>query len=125
MKAAPRLLVLIPILVLIACSPSEQEKQTSAPGSSTSSAVSEAPVGKAIYELACVACHAIGIAGAPAVGDKEAWREPINRGIGALVEHAIDGYRGTKGFMPARGGHSTLTDEEVQAAVEYMVKESR
>ena len=41
-----------------------------------------------------------------------------------LKRHAIEGYMCEKGYMPAKGGRADLSDEEVGAAVEYMVAEA-
>lgn len=115
--------VLAASLLVIACSPSEQQAD---PGSPAIAAPSyQSADGATIYQQVCAACHANGVAGAPAVGDKEAWRGRINQGMATLIEHATEGFRGTRGFMPARGGHSTLSDEELRAAVEFMVNKSR
>ena len=73
----------------------------------------------------CAACHAAGIAGAPTVGDAAAWSERIAQGLDTLFEHAINGYQGPAGMMPAKGGNIALADESVKAAVEYMVEQSR
>jgi cytochrome c5 len=78
-------------------------------------------MGKRVYEQTCVACHATGVAGAPKMGDKEAWSAHIHHGIDHMVESAING----KGAMPARGGSAILSDEEVKAAVNYMVEQNR
>ena len=77
--------------------------------------------GQAIYTKACMSCHKIGIAGAPKVGDKGAWSSRIAGGNEKMVNNAIKGI----GSMPAKGGASSLTDEEVAAAVDYMVEQSR
>lgn len=86
----------------------------------------EAPVaseldGERVYRIACTACHGPGIAGAPRTGDANAWAARMDQGMDTLVRHAIEGYQGDAGFMPARGGHPNLTDEQVRAAVQYMV----
>ena len=81
--------------------------------------------GKTVYETACVACHGAGIAGAPKFGDKAAWASRIAQGEATLHEHAIQGYQGSAGFMPAKGGRVDLSDEAVKAAVDYMTAESR
>ena len=65
-------------------------------------------------------CHGAGIAGAPKLGDKAAWAPRIEQGSAVLLEHAIKGFSGKAGMMPAKGG-SSASDEEVKAAVEYMV----
>lgn len=82
-------------------------------------AVAAAPAidGQKVYEQACIACHSAGVGGAPKFGDKAAWATRISTGMDALYASAIKG----KGIMPAKGGH-TGSDEEVKAAVDYMVK---
>lgn len=80
--------------------------------------------GAQTYNQACVACHGAGIAGAPATGDAGAWTDRIGQGMDVLYEHAIDGYQGSAGFMPPKGGNMSLSDEAVRAAVDYMVAQS-
>ena len=58
---------------------------------------------KRSYNMACVACHGAGVAGAPKFGDKAAWAPRIAKGADTLHEHAIEGFQGTAGFMPAEG----------------------
>ncbi|MEN5180745.1 c-type cytochrome [Comamonas testosteroni] len=72
--------------------------------------------GKGLYDKACFACHAAGVAGAPKFGDKAAWAPFVAQGIDNMVKIAISG----KGAMPPRGG-STASDDEIRAAVQYMV----
>lgn len=83
---------------------------------------STAPAGgEGVYKGGCVACHGAGIAGAPKVGDKTAWAPRIAQGKPVLYEHAIKGYQGKAGVMPAKGGNVSLPDADVKAAVDYMV----
>ena len=77
--------------------------------------------GKATYEQVCQMCHAAGIAGAPKVGDKAAWAPRIKQGDKTLYAHAIGGIR----MMPAKGGNPSLSDAQVEAAVNYMVSASK
>lgn len=77
--------------------------------------------GEAVYKAACTACHGAGIAGAPKTGDANAWAPRIDQGMDTLVRHAIEGFQGQAGYMPPRGGNSTLTDEQVRDAVQHMV----
>jgi cytochrome c5 len=49
----------------------------------------------------------------------------LELGITSLYEHAIYGYLGTSGYMPAKGGNSSLSDPEVKAVVDYMVMMAR
>ena len=81
--------------------------------------------GKQVYDAGCVACHGAGIAGAPRVGDSGAWADRIGAGLDTLVAHAINGFQGSQGMMPAKGGNPSLSDEEIEAAVEYMVAASQ
>lgn len=81
--------------------------------------------GKATYDGICFACHAFGSAGAPKTGDKAAWAPRIEKGMDLLVKHAIEGFQGETGFMPAKGGNPSLSDEEVAAAVEYLVSQAQ
>ena len=81
--------------------------------------------GEEVYMKVCAACHGSGIAGAPKVGDKAAWQERIAQGTPVLVEHAMNGFQGQSGFMPAKGGNSALTKEEISVAVTYMVDKSK
>jgi len=75
--------------------------------------------GQKVYNASCVACHGAGIAGAPKFGDKAAWAPRIKQGTAVLYEHAIKGFQGKAGMMPAKGG-SSASDDEVKAAVDYM-----
>ena len=76
--------------------------------------------GKAVVETVCAKCHATGQNGAPKIGDKQAWRERAELGLGGLTEHAVKGVR----QMPAHGGSPNLTDLEIGRAIAYMVNQS-
>lgn len=73
--------------------------------------------GEDVVEARCASCHAKGEGGAPMIGDLQAWAPRVQRGIPYLVSSAIHGHGG----MPPRGGQANLTDEEIQAAVMYML----
>lgn len=81
--------------------------------------------GKSIYGKVCALCHAAGVAGAPKPGNKEDWAPRIAQGNDVMYKHAIEGFTGSKGMMPARGTGASLTDDEVKAAVDYMVSLSQ
>ena len=87
--------------------------------------VAAAMSGPQVYNTACLACHGAGIGGAPVPGDAEAWTARIAQGMDVLKDHAINGFQGSAGYMPAKGGRVDLSDEEVASAVEYMVSESQ
>lgn len=79
--------------------------------------------GPQVYNAACIVCHATGIGGAPTVGDTAAWQARIVKGNDSLYLNAIEGYIGSTGFMPQKGGRPDLSDDEVRRAVDYMVAE--
>ena len=88
---------------------------TSAPATKVAAASAD---GKSVYESTCIACHGIGVANAPKFGDKKAWAPHLMHGVEHLYENAIKGLNA----MPPRGGNLTLSDADVKAAVDYMVK---
>jgi cytochrome c5 len=77
--------------------------------------------GADVYEGACKACHGLGIAGAPKAGDAAAWGSRISKGKAILYEHAIKGFTGTAGAMPAKGGRTDVSDDLIKAAVDHIV----
>ena len=79
-------------------------------------AAADAGAGKALYDKSCVTCHGAGVAGAPKFGDKAAWAPFIATGMDTMLKVAISG----KGAMPPRGA-TTATDDELKAAIQYMV----
>ena len=79
--------------------------------------------GKAVYESSCAMCHKAGIAGSPKLDDKVAWKDRLAQGEAVLIEHSIKGFKGSKGFMPAKGGKTSLSDEDVANAVHYMISQ--
>jgi len=79
-----------------------------------------------VFNRTCTVCHWPGVGGAPRIGDKAAWKDRIETGIDVLYRHAIKGWTGPSGKkMPARGGNWNLTDEQVKAAVDYIVHNSQ
>ncbi len=77
--------------------------------------------GEALFQQTCSACHGAGIAGAPKAGDKAAWSPRIAKGKDVLYHHAMEGFTGTAGVMPAKGGRMDAPDDLVKQAVDYMV----
>lgn len=80
--------------------------------------------GAQVYNANCGACHTNGIGGAPRISDADAWAARVTQGIETLRSHAVNGYQGEAGYMPAKGGNVGLSDEEVHRAVDYMLAES-
>jgi len=81
--------------------------------------------GEEVFNMACVACHGAGVAGAPKFGDKGAWAPRIAKGADTLHEHALKGFQGQTGFMPPKGGRTDLSDKSIMNAVDYMVSGSK
>jgi cytochrome c5 len=77
--------------------------------------------GKDLFDQTCSACHGAGIAGAPKAGDKAAWASHVAKGLPTLYDHALHGFTGTTGTMPAKGGRTDVPDAMVEQAVNYMV----
>lgn len=97
-----------------------------APGPAATVVASAAPAavapakasdGKALYETACVACHAAGVANAPKLGDKAAWAPRIKTGMDTLYASVLKG----KGAMPPKGTAMSASDADIKASVDYMV----
>jgi cytochrome c5 len=130
------LLTAIAALALAACS---KQEPASAPAPATptvaaepasaapapAAAVAENTVGKGVFGKTCSMCHAAGVAGAPKPGDKADWGPRIAQGNDVLYKHALEGFTGAKGMMPAHGGNASLSEDEVKAAVDFMVAQSR
>ena len=129
MKKAAGLLILVALLGLAGCS----KQDAATPAASTNPTTAQAPatasaenaVGKSVYGKVCALCHAAGVGGAPKPGDKADWGPRIAQGDALLYKHSLEGFTGAKGMMPARGTGTSLSDDEVQAAVRYMVDTSR
>ena len=76
--------------------------------------------GAVIYDNLCAGCHKSGAGGAPML---TAAGLGARAGLGkdTLHKHAIEGYQGTAGVMPAKGGNPALTDDQVKATVDWML----
>ena len=77
--------------------------------------------GETVYTESCAACHATGAAGAPKLGDKADWSKRLAQGKATLLQHAIEGFKG----MPAKGGCSTCSNDEIKAVVDYLAEKAK
>jgi cytochrome c5 len=77
--------------------------------------------GSDLFDSVCKTCHGTGLVGAPKAGDKAAWGPRIAEGKPTLYQHAINGYTGKTGMMPAKGGRADLPDDLVKQGVDYML----
>ena len=94
------------------------ETQAAAPAATTE-AQTAAVDGQAIYKASCQACHAAGVAGAPKLGDKDAWAPRIAKGNDAMYTSVMKGLNA----MPPKGACMSCSDDELRAAVDYMVEQ--
>ena len=134
MNKTTLLLATLSLALLSACGQKDTPAPAAAPAPVAAPAPAPAPaapvvaentVGKSVYGKVCAMCHAVGAAGAPKPGDKTDWAPRIAQGNDTLYKHAIEGFTGAKGMMPARGANAALTDDEVKAAVDYMADQAR
>lgn len=80
--------------------------------------------GERAYKNTCAMCHGTGAGGAPAL-KKADWEPRLAQGKETLYGHALNGFTGSSGVMPPKGGNSSLKDEDVKAAVDYMVSQAK
>ena len=111
MKKIKLLLVFSAVMYLSGCgTDSETAKVVAQP---------EPQAGEALYTKNCKVCHAQGISGAPILGNKKMWQSRAVKGQEVLVNHAVNGF----GLMPAKGGKTALTEEEISEIVGYMLSQ--
>lgn len=75
--------------------------------------------GKQTYERYCYTCHAAGLAGAPALDNKDAWAPRLARGRDAMLKSVV---QGMPPGMPPKGLCSTCSDEELLESIDYMIE---
>lgn len=78
--------------------------------------------GAEVYDQVCSVCHAAGLTGAPMLTDAAAWEPRIAQGRDVMREHVLNGFQGQTGVMPPKGGRVDLSDEQVVAAMQYMLE---
>lgn len=76
--------------------------------------------GGVIYDNLCAGCHRSGAGGAPTLAAAQ-WNARLPQGRDTIVRHAIEGYTGAAGIMPAKGGNPALSDEQVAVTVDWML----
>lgn len=75
--------------------------------------------GKGVYDKFCSTCHEEGVSEAPLVAS-EAWEPRVAQGYDVLLKHTKEGF-GDKLQMPVKGNCLDCTDEELEAAILYLI----
>ncbi len=77
--------------------------------------------GNDVYNTSCKTCHGAGMAGAPKFGAPEQWAARIDKGMDTMYTNAISGFQG----MHPKGLCMDCSDDELKAAVDYMIDGSK
>jgi len=77
--------------------------------------------GEELYKTKCTTCHAVGVSGAPKMGNADDWAPRIAQGDETLFNHAWNGLNA----MPAKGLCMDCSEDEIKAAIAYMVDASK
>ncbi len=125
-----KLLAVTALAVLIwGCGNGAESSGASAPaGEQSAAAVGQAQAdgaganGEEIYNNFCFSCHNPGLSGAPKLGDTEAWAPRIAKGKALLLEVTI---AGVQPAMPPRGMCFSCSDEDLAAAIDFMISRSQ
>ncbi|MFJ0664629.1 c-type cytochrome, partial [Bordetella bronchiseptica] len=104
-----------------AAAPAPAAAAAAAPAAPAEQQAAVNPAGEKLYKATCFACHATGVANAPKFGDKAAWAPYIQTGMDAMLKVAMQG----KGAMPPKGGAATASEDDIRAAIEYMVNAAK
>ncbi len=99
----------------IAAAPAAVEEDAAA--ASDGANTEENSVGKQVYNQVCSVCHSTGMMNSPRFGNADDWAPRLEQGMETVYAHALNGLN----MMPARGGNPTLSDDEVKAAVDFMI----
>lgn len=97
----------------------EQKEAGKDDGGKAASGEANLERGKEVVQKTCAACHTAGVAGAPKIGDKQAWEARVEQGMDVMLKAVVNG----KGAMPPKGG-GNHSEEELSDAIHYMLKES-
>jgi cytochrome c5 len=128
-RTAPAFLLLA---LLAACGKPEGNSPAAvAPPATIAAVAAPSPVaqddakGEHVFKGTCAMCHATGAGGAPMFKSKADWAPRVAQGKETLYGHALKGFTGSKGTMPAKGGNISLPDDDVKAGVDYMVSHAQ
>ncbi len=111
-----RALCLTVLLMLTACGEPSQQKAPSTPMPAASTLKPADAALASLYEQSCKACHANPASGAPQAGDRAAWQPRVAQGMGTLIDHTVNGYKG----MPPLGSCMDCGEDEFAALIAFM-----
>jgi cytochrome c5 len=109
-----------PVAAAAPATPPAAATEPAAPAPAPAAGGGDLALGEKVFGANCVSCHGAGVLGAPKVGDKTAWGPRVAQGKETLYTHALGGFK----MMPAKGGNPALKDEEIKAAIDYMVSKA-
>ena len=75
--------------------------------------------GQQVYDKFCTACHTSGVMGAPKMNNASDWEARLDQGMETVLKHAVEGYNA----MPPMGTCSDCSEDEIQAAIDYMIED--
>ena len=91
------------------------------PAPAVTAAASGPRTGEQVYNGACMACHAAGVAGAPKFGDKATWAPRIKTSEEALWNSLVHG----KNAMPPKGMCMDCSDDELKEVLAYVIEHGK
>ena len=106
--------------VVIAGTPAAEQEQAQLAGGGTAPAAEAELGGEQLYQQVCASCHAQGLLNSPKPGDTAAWEPRYQKGLDTLVQHAVGGFN----QMPPQGQAPGATEDNIKAAVVYMLEQS-
>lgn len=114
------------VIAFLTASNKPVRKQIIADTKETSGAVIASKLtGQAIYNQTCIACHgADGKGTLPGAPDFTKAQGPLSKDNDALFKNVFEGFQspGSPMAMPAKGGNTALTAEDINAVVRYLRK---
>ena len=102
----------------------EKTEITSTTDLSTKAAVNisdKKRTGQSIYEQFCIVCHRDGLAGAPKIADQQDWKPRL---VGRTLNDLLASVNKGLNAMPVKGTCSECSDDDLKAAIHYMLPKS-
>lgn len=114
-------LILLPLLFFCCLSTHAASEMDNKPSATETTVATETPQpdqGQATYEQFCIICHQDGVASAPKFRNESDWKPRLaGRTIEDLVKSATKGLN----LMPEKGTCSDCSEDDLKAAIQYML----